>query len=81
MACNDCIHNGICLISYNDVTDEFENVEDCFSFEDKADFVKVIRCSKCSRWDSESGNCWLHDTDMNDEDFCNYGLMKGGEEE
>lgn len=43
MACNNCIHNGICLISYNEVTDEFENVEDCEHFKDK-DKVVVLPC-------------------------------------
>lgn len=61
MTCKNCLHYDACLD--NQVCGEFEFVtnvdyedmkEWCGSFQNKADFMEVVRCEKCKHWHKSS---------------------------
>ena len=51
------------------------------------DAVEVVRCKDCKRWDRfcdtygacKTGQCFLHNTRMGEDDFCSYGERREGE--
>ena len=49
MTCKDCIHEEICDIPI--ITDGRKNASNCKKFKNKADFVEVVRCEKCTYGD------------------------------
>ena len=48
MTCKDCIHIDVCVMHehYNDCEKEVAE-SGCDHFQDKADFVEVVRCGEC----------------------------------
>ena len=79
MTCKDCIHYDICVAKNTSV-----NVKYCYYFKNKADFVEVVRCGKCTHghWEQETCHgkcvhyCDLTDLQINKEHFCSYGERK-----
>lgn len=51
--CENCIHYEMCKTKYESldgmVLSFFPNNSDCQFFKNKADFVEVVRCEKCTR--------------------------------
>ena len=53
MTCKDCVHEKVCVIIA--FPEAFENTkwekEPCDHFQNKADFVEVVRCKDCKHWE------------------------------
>lgn len=86
MTCKDCIHSEICLEQYSQLNPD-TMFNKCKKFKNKADFVEVVRCSKCKQWikssnlpTDTSGFCFYHYIDTNENDFCNYRERKDGKD-
>ena len=82
MTCKDCIYFKRCVVLgvELDIKHNKEADKNCRHFKNKADFVEVVRCSKCKRWiknsnfpTDTSGFCFYHYIDTNENDFCSYG--------
>jgi hypothetical protein len=60
-------------------------VDDCEHFENKADFVEVVRCKDCNHWNN--GYCegipfcgdYASYIETKETDFCSYGERKEDE--
>lgn len=97
MTCKDCIHFQACktmLESQGYVVDGDGHDADirCKEFQNKADFVEVVRCKDCKYWEfvvddpifkRELGNCKCPNWENNDfwcqtweDNFCSYGERK-----
>lgn len=95
MTCKDCIHEKVC----NDRLEQMgadilldSEIPKCGcevgdGFQNKADFVEVVRCRDCKRYekveyfsyDSEDATknvCRLLSRQMQEDDFCSYGERK-----
>ena len=78
--CTNCNHYLVC--HYYD-----KNAEECNHFQDKANFVEVVRCKDCKHWLYEYDDVGLCFTDVPDIDgvqrlacdFCSYGERKDNE--
>ena len=73
LPCEKCCYNDTC--HYQSIAKELQ----------KADFVKVVRCKDCQHWGryvgrvgSPNGHCFLHNTNIDGFDFCNYGKRREG---
>ena len=57
MTCKDCIHYDVCQdLRYGDITDC--DSKDCGGFfQNKADFVEVVKCEKCKHDIHNGGDC------------------------
>ena len=53
MTCKDCIHGEVCLQQYSGLNQD-QMFAECKKFKNKADFVEVVRCKDCERWDFEN---------------------------
>ena len=89
MTCKDCIHYNACsgftptdldrdVFDYcrKGITDEIPDIEErCSSFDDKADFVEVVRCKDCVY--NHNGSCThseiYDDTNYNPDYYCADG--------
>ncbi len=67
MTCNQCIHHRMCNVH------GYADADDCSLFENKADFVEVVRCKDCKHW--SNGDCYRLELSRPD-DFCSYGERK-----
>ena len=93
MTCKDCLHFKVCEyegIYFEDWAIEAssaDGIEDlCPQFENKADFVEVVRCKDCiyykpqqksKHWNCRSKYCTREaTTKVSDLDFCSYGQRK-----
>ena len=88
--CAKCIHYSDCLdsgrtryLSHDIACNDVE--ERCKFFKNKADFVEVVRCNKCSHCEKmidQFDNDWYFCTKTSDnaevtaEHFCSYGERK-----
>ena len=97
MTCKDCVHFKVCEyegIYFEDVAIEASSADGikdlCPLFKNKADFVEVVRCKDCKRYekaeyfsyDSEDATknvCRLFGRQMQEDDFCSYGERKQDE--
>ena len=43
--CNNCIHNDFCNV------DGYIDADECTFYQNKADFVEVVRCENCKHGD------------------------------
>lgn len=79
MACKDCIHYRRC-ITYQFAKSIDKEISECDEFQNKVDFVEVVRCDKCKHWiywaDEKRCSCDLHYTYTNRDYFCGYGERK-----
>ena len=81
LTCNDCAHWEACRNILEAFNPEYKNKniiihEICEKFQNKEDFVKVVRCKDCIYHDNEKYcyRCdWYVDNNMNDDDYCSYG--------
>ena len=70
MTCKDCLHFKVCEyegVYFEDMQIKASHVDGieelCFLFENKADFVEVVRCGKCE--------CFIPDSELNHEEYPN----------
>lgn len=84
MTCKDCVKYDACL-AYNGGmtrTTSMKNKADemCGHFKNKADFVEVVRCSRCQHGKEYAHSmrfkCRRFDRDTVENGFCNYGKRK-----
>lgn len=81
MTCYDCIHYEVCdwdkdkydksiITSFPDC-----NEKNCGLFQNKADFVEVVRCKECEHRKNgiQGYYCDLTDFLIKDDDFCSHG--------
>lgn len=94
MTCKDCLHFKVCEyegIYFEDWAIEAssaDGIEDlCPQFENKADFVEVVRCKNCgySYGTFTEMYCKMHtvssfdggeDAEVDADDFCSYGKRR-----
>lgn len=95
MTCKDCLYCEVCKdrvaqLGYD--FDENGQIPSCGcevarGFKNKAEFVEVVRCKECKRYekveyfsyDSEDATknvCRLLSRQMQEDDFCSYGERK-----
>ena len=84
MTCKDCIHYDVCHYHIDEETDM--TITECGRFINKADFVEVVRCEKCSwaterKEDNELFKYQCRNTiacgkPRRENDFCSYGERK-----
>ena len=48
--CGDCLYFGCCS-KYVDPEETFPEIVGCHRFENKAEYVKVVRCKDCKYWE------------------------------
>lgn len=75
--CRDCLHNDFCNV------DGYIDADDCTFFQNKADFVEVVRCENCkfykpqkqsAKWENKKKYCCRSASKkVNENDFCSYG--------
>ena len=92
MTCyTNCLHSDVCKCADGVEYKDCENMKaDCPHFKNKADFVEVVRCSKCKYKDDCAGQI-VHTTrdyvleqnisTYNKVDFCSYGERKNDSKE
>ena len=82
--CKNCLHEKVCKFADEKVsiaTTVKETIHDCKDFQNKADFVEVVRCGKCKHkgWIQEPCHgrsvpyCRIHDMCVDNNAFCSYG--------
>ena len=79
MSCYECIHINVCKAYEPEDADCI-----CNQFENKADFVEVVRCKDCTHghWNQETCHgkpiyyCDRTDLQVGKYDFCSYGQRK-----
>lgn len=52
MTCKDCIHCRVC-ITYQFAKSIDKEVSECDEFQNKADFVEVVRCRNCKYYETD----------------------------
>jgi hypothetical protein len=83
MTCKDCIHDNACSSIFRFFGGNpdyiWNRVEDtCKPFQNKANFVEVVRCKDCKYYDVYRLECHnpYHNGIINCEGYCNYGERK-----
>ena len=90
MTCKDCIHCRVC-ITYQFAKSIDKEVSECDEFQNKADFVEVVRCRDCKQWtrigyddifECDFGTCKnpydYTEKETYEKDYCSDGERKEG---
>ena len=84
--CGDCIHAELCERIAINFIQEFsrDNPAYCNGFQDRKDFVEVVRCNNCKHFIQEEQGCnhfgyYSHTPWVDEVDFCSYGERREGE--
>lgn len=69
--CRKCLHFNYCADKGN------HNYLGCYKyFIDKNEYVKVIRCKECKRFNNMWNRCRLSGNKVSQNDFCSKGVNK-----
>lgn len=72
MNCKQCLYEKLCPFNISGA-----EAERCKTFEDTADYVKVVRCKDCAHRDAEDGWCKLQASYPRDDEYCSRGKKRG----
>lgn len=81
--CGDCLYFGCCS-KYVDPEETFPEIGGCHRFENKAEYVKVVRCKDCKSgrvrpYSDDVIYCRVMGCAFKAEHFCSYGERREGE--
>ena len=84
--CQKCIHYEICKtrIDFNEYALEMQKFK-CPNFKNNSDVVKVVRCKECKHFITDTFKRTMCNRtftmfEMNENDFCSFGVRKEGAE-
>ena len=69
MSCDNCIHRELCNVH------GYIDADECACYKNKADYVEVVRCKDCEKYDGHRYCVYFCETVL-DDDFCSYGERK-----
>ena len=69
--CKNCLYEKMCTMHLKD-----EDAERCPSYEEKADYVKVVKCKDCALKGNIIGWCMPQARYVGENEFCSLGRRK-----